>query len=774
MIGNFKRFVPRQLTTVALVAICLGGAAIFANAVDRYYPIRDWLFWHLASIWGYELLFTAACLSIGHLVLVRMLGIRGLPRLEQAVVSMALGVIAFTMAMYMAGALALLRPWFAIALPVLMVTANGTAILDIIRDINRAAKVASRVSLLAAVLTCAGVLCVAWIYLALMAPSSLNCDARWFHITAAQDFAREGRIVPAMADWARNAPHLTSIVHTWAFLVPGLSVPVRWMMVLHTEFTLFVFTLAGVTAAVRAILRTRGAAFAWTAFFLFPSIFVYDSNLGGAADHVLAFFAIPLLVTTLRNLESPSVRMGCCTGLIAGGALLTKPQGIYMVVPVAVLLGVRALTDAAMGRLRKGAPATARMWPSALAFSSGALLVMLPYFIENAVFHHNPVFPFFMELFPSFPALPDGQRLYDEHLAHIEKGPLIPRVRDALKLLFTFSFEHHSPYAIKPMPFIGSLFSLLIPVAVFFREKRLWYALFIAVVAFLCWACNFPSARNLQGFLPIMVAFAAALIARLWSQGFAVRTAVFSLIALQVVWGADEPFLSSHGAIAGSMSLIRSGAEGRAAGRFDGYRANFRSLGKAIPSDGLLLLHTTYDQLGIDRRIVLDWPGFQGLIDYRPMRTARDVFDRFRAIGITHIAVDRSWPAHSKQEEAVFDAFLYRYGVKKTEIAPYQLWTLPAEPPPTEPPYRVLCLGLNDYPDGLYDVDELDKLDDGRQDPRSPIVSLDDPANAAFLMRLADVIFVSRSLTLRDPAIAALRARFTNRISYTRYTVYIR
>ena len=47
---------------------------------------------------------------------------------------------------------------------------------------------------------------------------------------------------------------------------------------------------------------------AWTPFFLFPAIFVYSSNLGGAADHVLAFF-VPLILSSGGNSGSQATSL---------------------------------------------------------------------------------------------------------------------------------------------------------------------------------------------------------------------------------------------------------------------------------------------------------------------------------------------------------------------------------------------------------------------------------------------------------------------------------
>ena len=50
------------------------------------------------------------------------------PTLEKLVASMALGVVAFTIAMYVGGAIHLYRTWFAIALPIAMFLPGAPAL----------------------------------------------------------------------------------------------------------------------------------------------------------------------------------------------------------------------------------------------------------------------------------------------------------------------------------------------------------------------------------------------------------------------------------------------------------------------------------------------------------------------------------------------------------------------------------------------------------------------------------------------------------------------
>jgi hypothetical protein len=98
---------------------------ICVAVVQAVYPPKAWLIWRLLVLWGWCALLHGACLAFGHLVVARWLRLRDLPVIGTLVTSAAVGFVAFAMAMYLAGALALYRPAFVIVLPVVMIAAGG-------------------------------------------------------------------------------------------------------------------------------------------------------------------------------------------------------------------------------------------------------------------------------------------------------------------------------------------------------------------------------------------------------------------------------------------------------------------------------------------------------------------------------------------------------------------------------------------------------------------------------------------------------------------------
>jgi hypothetical protein len=537
-------------------------------------------------------------------------------------------------------------------------------------------------------------------------------------VKIAEDYARHGRIIPFPGNYHGGLPHLASLLYTWAYLVPGLELAERWMLVLHIEFAIVLWTLAGVAAAVRRMLGDFELRGSWAAFFLFPGILVYDSNLGGSADHVLAFFSIAVLLATLRVLRSFAGGAWVLLGVASAGALLTKYQAFYILLPVAILVAgrwLRSVLPLVLGGCENPAYRTQLLRAPAWLVGTGSAL-LAPQFVKNWIFYHNPLYPLMQRVFVhSTPSVKNGWLLVDQiytDAAWIPTGTLRDKLAHAAELFFTFSFQPHYTFN-GNVPAFGSLFTLLLPaIALVASRRRIAVAALIGSMAILLWGYTYNVDRNLQTFMPILAGVVGALIVDLWRVGGVARVGLIPLCALQIGWGADAAFYSSKDRLSSSINLISSTFDGKATTRFKHFRETYVSIGKALPRRATLLLHTTHVSLGIDRDVILDWAGFQGLISYAEIRTPRELFDRYRALGITHMLDESNRrPAPSKQEDVLFHTFIKRHGRRSRLYGGYRLTTMPGRPPPEEPPYRVLSLGLGSYADGLYPIESLDTIE---------------------------------------------------------------
>jgi hypothetical protein len=777
-----KPRVLHWLRIAALAVIAVSGVWIYAGYVDTTYPIRHWLAWPLLTLCGYTALLNLAYFSLGNLILRRFLGERELPLLESNVTSAALGVFAFTMLMYVAGAFGWYGPTFSILLPVAMIAVGAVDLRELWQQHRSAAIEPVAPTLPTLLLWAFGAFLTGILYLGLLTPDSLNYDATWSHLTVAQDYAREGRIVPFPADYNKNVPQLASILHTWDFSVPGLSHPaLRWMLVLHQEFALLLWTLAGVSAAVRRMSGARAGG-AWAAFYLFPMIFVYDHNLGGAADHVAAFFTLPAMMAIVRLQEQLSWRRAAPLAAFMASGLLTKYQSTFWVVPMLAYVGIHLLWKAwsayRVGALRSALPGILQV---GLVLALGVPLLTAPHFLKNWLFFRNPAYPFLQQVFTSTqPTVKDAAFLFTHtftDLNWVPKGTLFEKLKESVGLVLTFSFEPHYSFT-KNFPAFGSLFTLLLPAMLLVprRAAKLPYVV-VSLGALFLWGYVFHIDRNLQIFSPILIACTVAILHEVWRLGWAGRLAIAPVVIFQLIWGGDAYFYSSRDRIRSAIDLISSGYAGNAERRFDGFRSTYTTLGKAMPKDATLLFHSAHPTLGIDRRVYFDWAGFQGLISYDRVRNQRDMYDLYKKLGITHILYIRGqMPAASIQEEITFQRLTEWMGAPIENVGGHHLWEIPASPPPAEPAYRVLTLGLYGYGTGIFPIEQLSTNEHIRPDrrvyarPPAPAPSTMEDLEASQI----DAVVVGAGATLNAAQNKFLDRHFRSVISYpNQQTIYL-
>jgi hypothetical protein len=769
------------LSGLAVLLISAVGVEIYAGYVDKIYPIDDWLAWPMLELYGYVLLSNFAWFCAGNWLLGR-LGIRDLPLLETVVLSGALGTVIFTELMYVAGALQLFRPTFAIILPLSLIALGARELLRFARRYRQEAAHQPATSTVALLLWAVGGALTFIIYLGVLSPDAVNYDATWCHLTIAQDYAREGRIVPFPGDYSKNVPHLTSLLHTWGFLVPGLKQPaLRWMLALHQEFAVFLWTLAGVAATVRSMLGGERVGGSWVAFYLFPIIFVYDNNLGGAADHVAASFALPGLLAANRLLERLTWQRALAMATCMAGGLLTKYQSAYWILPLLLVVGVKLVWATWLELRKTGTPEgrrrLRRVW---LTLVLGLPLLASPHFIKNWIFYRDPVYPLAQQAFPGVhPTVENGVFLFNQiftDLNWVPKGTLTNKLSHALELTLKFSFEPHYSFT-KNVPAFGALFTLLLPALLFIRRRRpKLLGAFVGMTTLFIWGYTFNVDRNLQVFMPILVATTAAILVEVWRLGWFSRIAIAPVVLFQLLWGGDAIFYSSQDRMRQAFDLISTGYAGSAKTRFDHFRSAFVAAGKALPPDATVMLHTSHISLGIDRRLVLDWSGFQGLIGYSRLHNTRELFDMYKRIGLTHIINPAERPAASIQEEVLFQSLLPELDGPLPNTSGFRIYHLPDRAPAADHPYRVLTLGLYGYGSGVFPIERLSTNEymapDKRRYARAREAA---PTTAEALAALkVDAVVVGAGAALNPAQNAYLHHGFSNVAQYSsQQTIYL-
>ena len=102
-------------------------------------------------------------------------------------------------------------------------------------------------------------------------------------------------------------------------------------------------------------------------------------------------------------------------GIVAGGALLTKYQAVYLLAPATALVAVGWLRHFWRGiRLGRGADPSRSRGPVELPWVAATTLltfglIVAPHFLRNEIFYRNPVYPFMQDVFAaSRPRVRDG------------------------------------------------------------------------------------------------------------------------------------------------------------------------------------------------------------------------------------------------------------------------------------------------------------------------------------------------------------------------------
>lgn len=742
-------FIRRLLSharVVLIVALLTCAAALLANSVDTFAPVKHWLVWHLMVVWAWQALLVAGCLSLGSVLCWRLIpDFEELPSLEALVMSMAVGVVGLVFSIYILGAMRLLGPEAAVTMPLAMIAAGLFSPMPR-RLVGFLRTWRPRLSPMQMAILAFGVAGVAAVYLHVLDPLAPNHDALWTHVVIGNDIAREGRLVAERADWAKNFPHLASILFAWSFMLPGLSFAMQMLMVMHTEFVLFLFTLAGVAAAVRWLLGARtGHGLGWVGFFLFPNIVIYDSDLGASADHVAAFFVVPMCLAIARSIERPERRgTWAVGGLLMGATLITKLQSAYLALFLCVLVTVIALARAALALRRGlGVPGVRVAVAGPVVLAACTVLGASPHLIEHTVYYKNPVYPFAQDVFRSSqPTMPDAPAMVNIVLTGDRKhGPpgdtRWARIKEGLKLVFTFAFEPHYSF-LGTRPSFGFLFTLLSPLVLFLpRSRRLKIGALVSAAAVFAWAMTYQIDRNLQILQPLLAAVTVGVMVRVWSLGFLARAALALPLVLQVSWNMQYLFEP----LQPRFEQARLGAEGQIDHREIKTRQRMNHL---LPENAVVLLHAQHVSLGIEREVLHDVGGFQGLIDQRPLHTRRAMYERYRALGITHLVWNPTAYASSRQEEVVFNLL---FTVDSTPLGTFgsnRLAALPETPPPVEAPYRTLALGVYPYRDGIYTIDQMNMFDAmPLPEAPAPLVERASEPELANLLSDVDVVMFS-------------------------------
>ena len=319
------------------------------------------------------IIITAFCVGRG---VCRILKLNFVSHAEEVAYPVMLGIGALGLGLLGVGLAGWLRP-----LPVVLFFAIVTAIAhhelirlyDLSRDYLRSLHAAPE-----RIVCSAAFVFVFALFILRAATPPYSPDEVIYHLPGPQAFVERGRVFPLTDNFSGNLPFLIHMLYA-VCLMAKTDIAAKLLGLLLAVVIAF-----GVYAFCARFLSRRVGALALFAFF--AAGMVVEIAVTARIDVTLAgmlFLATGALITYLETEERGWL---VASALLAGLSLGIKySAGVWMLV-----IGVMFCVE----RLRKRVPLAAIV-RDGLLFIAVALATSAPWFVKNAVWFHNPVYPFF-------------------------------------------------------------------------------------------------------------------------------------------------------------------------------------------------------------------------------------------------------------------------------------------------------------------------------------------------------------------------------------------
>lgn len=760
-----------RLRHLGVLLVCLVGLVIAHGYADDYYRIHDWLAWRILGYWLCSLVFVAASVSAGHITLKGVT--RGeLPPLEHVALAFGVGVMEFQLLVVLGGALKLYYGWFFFVPPVICLLGAPSLRRFLVATKHRYSH--EPLSPLQWVILVFGVLCLGLVYFNLLTPDNVSFDSRAMHMGVAEDYVASHGIRRFDEGWVfAGAPHFGSFLYVWAFLIPGSKLHDQMELAQHLEFMVFLgTTLLAVPAVVRRLVPGSDPRVVWVARFLFPGVMLYDSSLSGGADHLAAMYGPLIYLALLLAWPRLEVKFAALLGVLVAGAVMTKYTMGIMTLP---FLGL-ALTARGVFLLVKNirADKSARRWGwlwGFVAFALAGLTVGAPHWLKNWIHYGDPAYPMLRGVFSSRPWLPGSSEMW----VRFEETQLWAAehdwsgVKQSFWATLDFSFvpndwpRFHGHRAV-----FGSLYTLLFPALLFLRRSlRTWAVVAWIQLGVFCWYWISHQDRYLQSITPLMAAVVAAVLCMIWQQrSTLLKVASGALVAFQVVWGGDVPFLPTHSMIKSpqraTLKLLEAGHAGKYASRLGPKKSSFEAEGKLLPPGARVVMHDQVMTLGIAHASIRDARPWQFGLNYALLKDRPQVYQALKDLGATHVF----WPAGQQRYwdsvagEAVFLGFATRT-TNQRKVRSGTLGEMPSEPPSAARNTKLLLVrcGSKGYATGIYDLEDVSVLRFAPEEDELPKPRVSLQADA-LVDRLGSVEYVVTDAGCGSDRVEAIRKLF--------------
>ena len=485
-----------SMVAVVSAALCIAATIthIYLGAAAEYatgpLAILDHLFDLVAAV-----AVSFVILSVGH-SLTKRTSLQFVNSAEQLTFSFFLGTGVIGLLVLFMGLMGLLSGWPMLALLLLAIMLTKRDIPQVWQRLVRATQTAFSQETKIVSLLFVGF--IGFIILRTLAPPHV-ADELIYHLPVPRQFVQEGRISPVYDNSLGNVPFLLHMIYA-LFLLAGSDVAAKLFslfLAIATAVLLYAFCSRFITRRVGVV-----AIFAF-----FASGMIVELAVTTRIDVSLAGVLFACTYAMINYLTTRSRAWLWLSAVFAGFSLGIKHTAALWIFLVGILYLVETI------RNREN---FLKVLQSGVLYTLLALAVAAPWYIKNAVWFHNPIYPFVTgevaEFGPNgvryFNA--DDERKLDAHFEATRKAipNIVAEQEQQLKRaanerierhpmrLWEFFFNPNAYLMAEPHQFPNYLF-LIIPLVVFLRPgKWIWWLLilglaFVFSVTFTSWIARY-------------------------------------------------------------------------------------------------------------------------------------------------------------------------------------------------------------------------------------------------------------------------------------------
>jgi hypothetical protein len=475
----------QAVTKTARVAAVLGAALCIAATVTHLYlgaaaenatgalAVLDHLFDLVAAV-----ALSFVLLSVGN-SLTKRLSLQFANSAEQLAFSFFLGTGVIGLLVLFLGLFGLLRGWAILALLLVALILTARDLPHLWQILTRATQTAFEAKLATGVF----IVFVALLVLRTLAPPYV-ADELIYHLPVPLQFVQAGRVFPSYDNSLGNMPFLVHMIYA-VFLLAGSDVAAKLFslfVAIATAVLLYAFCCRFITRPVGVI-----ALFAF-----FASGMIVELAITTRIDVSLAGMLFACTYAMINYLSTHSRAWLWLSAVFAGFSLGIKHTAALWI----FLVGMLYLVETIRSRER-----VLQVLKYGVMYALLALAVASPWYIKNAIWFHNPIYPFVTGEVAEFgskgiryfnaederkldahfeaarKAMPDvvaaqQQELADAANRRVERHPM---------RLWEFFFRPQAYLMAEPYQFPNYLF-LVIPLIVFLKPgKWTWWLLILAL-----------------------------------------------------------------------------------------------------------------------------------------------------------------------------------------------------------------------------------------------------------------------------------------------------